>query len=110
MTVSISTLDDITADDCPHNEYCILKEMIHSSGLTNRTVEQYKCYVMLRYDFNVQNKTDISTEEAALKWVREGYAKEFAKIYQEGMDHNEIYFKIKQRIKEAKKTNGNGKE
>ena len=82
-------LEDI-CDDCK-GKYCILKEIILHSGMSDRSLEQLKCIERFKYEQDTNLEKDIGWSEAHLLWVNEGYAGKFSKIYKDGMRNGEIY-------------------
>ena len=91
-------LDDICQDEpCLANgEYCLLKEIILSTGLSKRTLLQLKCVEKFKYEQSERQGYDIGWEGAFSHWVDLKYADKFAKIYDEDEELSfiEIYKKI----------------
>lgn len=84
---------DVRAE-CPCADilYCPLEKLV--AGMSARLLEQHKCVERMKWLCSQIEGDDIGWECAYKKWVDEGYAALFARVYQEGMLHDEIFVKI----------------
>ena len=90
-------LDDVCSDICPKTKDCILKDFLVSAHASPRMLVQLKC--VDRYKRRIARNAgraveDIAWNEALDSWYEHGHAKEFAEIYEEGVQYRTIYNKI----------------
>ena len=90
-------VEDI-CESCPPGKYCILKEIVLHSGISDRLLIQLKCIEKFKYEKSASLGRDIGWEEAHRAWVGEGYSKKFGKFYADGMSFREIYTSIVEEI------------
>lgn len=89
-TAHRDVIEDI-AEGCPDGKYCILKEIVLNSGMSDRLLVQLKCIEKFKYERSAVLGRDIGWEEAHKEWIREGYSEKFRKIYSEGRSFRNIY-------------------
>ena len=84
-------LDDITCDSCG-NSYCILKELLlrvqHPSP---RTTIQIKCMDKFKFEQSVIDGKDIGWPEAIERWIKDGYATAYSKVWSDDKKFLTIY-------------------
>lgn len=83
-------VEDIS-ESCPPGKYCILKEIVLNSGMSDRLLVQLKCIEKFKFEKSEVCGKDIGWEEAHKEWIRGGYSEQFRKIYREGMSFRDIY-------------------
>ncbi len=94
-------LDNLCQENC-HDNDCILKSFLVRMQPDIRMLVQLKC---LQY-FAKEQRLTLSREDLMKKWIDEGLAEEFSKIYKkfieekkvEDIDANEIYRTIKKGV------------
>jgi len=95
-------LEDI-AKECPAKEkWCFLKEYIQTL-LDDRGVEQLRLISDYKWFASKEAGYDLGYVGAIKQFVERGYAEKFAGIYQEGMKHDELFYKLFTAEKEEKK-------
>lgn len=83
-------LKDLRSDcSCENFGYCPLEVLLETQS--DRTLEQHKCIEMFKFLESRKDEQDIGWHESYTRWCREGYAKAFAEVYNEGMKHKELY-------------------
>ena len=86
------TLNDVTCDNCDGGKYCILKEiLLHTSHPDTRIMVQIKCVDKFKYEQSEKEGKDIGWEDAFDRWVKDGYAKTFADVFDEELSFTKIY-------------------
>lgn len=85
-----SVVEDIS-EGCPPGKYCILKEIVLNSGMSDRLLVQLKCIEKFKFEKSSHCGRDIGWEEAHKEWIREGFSEKFRLSYSEGMSFREIY-------------------
>ena len=83
------TLEDIT--NC--KKKCILKSIV-VRAVTDRDLEQIKCIGTYRDEVGKKEDRRLTWTEITEKWIKEGYAKKFAEVYDPKLHFNEIYKEI----------------
>ena len=78
-------LEDIS-DGC--RKECLRKK-IAARTYTQRNIEQMRCIMDYRYILGVNERREVGTEEAIQRWVKEGFAKVFSKLYEQKIDYSE---------------------
>ena len=73
--------------ECERCSYCPLEALVKS--FDDRLLEQHKCVEKFKME-----KQLITWDEAYTIWSEMGFAKKFAKVYQEGISFRELYPKI----------------
>ncbi len=86
-TLNSKTIEDI----CECKSYCILKEIIMRVGLSEKVLKEFKCIEKLKYIKSEELGRDIGWKNTFYIWENEGYAEKFDKIYNNEMNHNEIW-------------------
>jgi hypothetical protein len=86
-------LEDISCEYC-NQEYCILKEFLVESHPSPRLLVQMKCVEKFKFERNKDSEEDMGWSEAMTLWAEEGYAKKFAKHYEEGVTFRKIYKQV----------------
>ncbi len=86
----IAVIEDIS-ESCPPGKYCILKEIVLNSGMSDRLLVQLKCIEKFKFERSSYCGRDIGWEEAHKEWVKEGYSEKFRRLYGEGVSFREIY-------------------
>lgn len=78
------------SDSCKDHNWCFLKELVLSSGFSDRQALQ----VRLVYDYKFMTSRakgyDIGREIAFKEFIAQ-YASRFAEVYQEGMKRKELF-------------------
>jgi hypothetical protein len=59
--------------------------------MSARTLCQFKCIEILKWNLSYQLKKDVGREQAEHKWYELGYAKAFSQIYDHELTIEEIY-------------------
>lgn len=77
---------------CENVEYCPLEVLLESQS--ERTLEQHKLIEKFKYEKSREKGNDIGWAESYMRWCKEGYAKAFAEVYQDGMKYKELYNKV----------------
>lgn len=75
-------------------EWCLLKEMLACSHTDPRLFIQLKCVEHFKYEESERKGKDIGWDVAHMEWVVQGYAKLFAKHYDEELTAEQVYEKI----------------
>lgn len=83
-------LDELCTEYC-NRDYCILKEFLIESHPQPRTLLQMKCLEKFKYLINKDKVEEIGWGEAVMKWVADGYAEGFAKVYDDDKTFTEIW-------------------
>jgi flagellar biosynthesis/type III secretory pathway protein FliH len=76
---------------CENLDYCPLEAIVETTQGNDRFLEQHKCIEIFKFLESRKDGKDIGWNESYARWCREGYAKAFAEVYQEGMKHKELY-------------------
>ena len=63
--------------------YCTLKEILMSSGLSDRQALQIKMIEKFKYVWSEHRDQPYDFNEAGLRFVQDGYATEFARLYED---------------------------
>jgi hypothetical protein len=100
--ISKEILEDLLQDspcyrmglcDDKEGHWCIIREMIKSTGLNNRMAEQTK----LMYDYKLMTSKkeghDIGKERAFKEFISL-YGEKFSEVYHEGMTNGELFEKV----------------
>ncbi len=87
-------LEDLTKDcPCRDAQWCFLKELVLSSGFSDRQAEQ----IRLVYDYkdmtSKAREYDIGRETAFEEFIFK-YGKRFAEVYRDGMTHEELFKQV----------------
>ena len=87
-------LEDL-AKDCPCGDanWCFLKELVLSSGFSDRQAEQVRLIYDYKYMQSEEEGKDIGRERALKEFIAQ-YSKKFAEVYQDGMKHDELFSKV----------------
>jgi hypothetical protein len=89
------TLEDLMRDcPCDSQKWCFLREVVKHSGISDRTAEQIRLVYTHKFLLSLQSGQDVGEKVAWGSWVEKGYAARFAEIYQEGMKHEELKYKM----------------
>jgi hypothetical protein len=83
-------IEDIS-ENCPAGKYCILKEIVLNSGMSDRLLVQLKCIEKFKFERSSLRGKDIGWEEAHKEWIKEGYSEKFRELYREGISFRELY-------------------
>jgi hypothetical protein len=83
-------VEDIS-EGCRNGKYCILKEIVLNSGMSDRLLVQLKCIEKFKFERSSWYGKDIGWEEAHKEWIKEGYSEKFRKLYHEGASFRDIY-------------------
>ena len=83
-------VEDIS-ESCPPGKYCILKEIVLNSGMSDRLLVQLKCIEKFKFEKSSYFGRDIGWEEAHKEWIKEGCSEKFRQLYSEGVSFREIY-------------------
>jgi len=87
-------LEDLIGDcPCEDANLCFLKELVLSSGFSDRQAEQVRLIHDYRCMQSKEEGKDIGRERALKEFI-EKYAKKFADVYQDGMKHKELSRKV----------------
>jgi hypothetical protein len=87
-------LEDLVRDcPCEDADLCFLKELVLSSGFSDRQAEQIRLVYDYKYMKSKEEGRDIGRERALKEFI-EKYAKKFADVYQDGMKHKELFKKV----------------
>jgi hypothetical protein len=78
---------------CP-NKWCLLKEILISKHTDPRFLMQFKCIEHLKFEESQSQGHDIGWNGAIGKWIDDGYAKSYDKLYDENLTAEQIYNKI----------------
>ena len=73
--------------------YCFLKMFFLKQHPSERMIVQLKCIEIAKWTWSAEAGTDIGWEATGLRWVTDGYAKAFAKAYNE-IDEVLCIFKV----------------
>lgn len=84
-------LEDL-AKDCPcgTSNWCFLKELVLSSGFSDRQAEQVRLIYDYKFMTSKKRGYDIG-REAAFKEFIANYAEKFSEVYKDGMKHDELF-------------------
>ena len=85
-TIGDGALDDIS-DGCENN--CIRKQ-IAAKIYWRRDIEQLRSMEDFKYVLGQIENREINSAEAAIRWVADGFAEAFAKVYSGKKSRNEI--------------------
>ncbi len=85
-----SVIEDIS-EGCPPGKYCILKEIVVNSGMSDRLLVQLKCIEKFKFERSADCGMDIGWETAHKEWIREGFSEKFERLYREGAGFRELY-------------------
>jgi len=87
-------LEDLTKD-CPCNkeEWCPLKELLLSSGFSDRQGEQARLMYDYKYMQSRKEGQDMGRERAIKEFITK-YGARFAEVYQDGMKHDELFYSV----------------
>lgn len=90
---------DICQDcDChAAKPYCTLVEfflhLLSQEGDRERTMVQIKCVEKYKYELGVNNNKEYVWNDAFMEWVKNGFSKRFAEVYDPKLKLAEIYRK-----------------
>ena len=84
-------LDDICADYCSPDHYCILKEFLVHSAPASRLLMQMKCVEKFKYERSQRAGREVAWAEAMQQWVDEGLANKFSQVYKEELKFRDLY-------------------
>ena len=87
-------LNDICSDNCSESNDCVLKEFLVSAHNDPRLLMQMKCVEKFKEIIaqeKEEKKKDIEWSDAMGEWIKRGYAKKFAEVYEEGGKYISIY-------------------
>jgi len=100
--ISKEILEDLLQDspcfkmgvcDDKEGHWCILREVIKSSGLSDRMIEQTKLIYDYKFMTSKREGYDIGKERAFKEFINL-YGKKFAEVYQEGMTNGDLFEKV----------------
>lgn len=100
-------LEDLCCEYCEPKRYCILKEFLVSLHPSPRVLLQLKCIDKFKFEESKNEEKDIGWTEAFKRWIDKGHAKNFAELYDNCDESEDI--KISSFYKKLMKANGNGK-
>ncbi len=89
-------LEDLTKDcpcnklDCEKNNWCFFRDLVESTGLSNRQIEQTRLIYDYKYMHSEKEGQDIGKQRATKEFI-DLYGKKFAEIYKEGMKNGELF-------------------
>jgi len=92
-------LREMVEDNCPKKPgaYCFLEELVlHSPGMVEYIVLQVKMMEKLKYVWNRPYTTEMSWDDAMMRYVDEGYAAKYCDLYKDPtLRHvNEMYTEL----------------
>ena len=82
------------ADNCK-SDYCFFRIFLEHQHPDSRTLCQFKCIEIYKWEESEKVNHDIGLHAAGLRWCNEGWAKAFAQVYEEGASIREIYRRTK---------------
>lgn len=82
------------ADNCS-SPYCFFKTFLEHQHTDPRTLCQFKCVEIFKWEIGEKENRDIGYQEAGMRWCGEGWAKAFAQVYEEVENAKEIYRRTK---------------
>lgn len=78
------TLEDVC--ECAEED-CLLR-VIASNKFTRRQLEQIRCIADYKYIVCQNENISMNMDDAAMRWVKNGYAKAFSDVYNDKRDSN----------------------
>ncbi len=79
---------------CTPGHYCTLKEILLRSHRDTRTLVQIRCIEKFKYERSEQAKRDIGWTEAFERWIDEGRAAAFSRLFRDDVRIGELYQQI----------------
>ena len=77
-----SLLDACLEEECDCKHWCLLKEMtLASFKYDPRTLIQFKCVEIYKYEESKKHDKELSWEDAWNKWTNTKLAEKFAEVY-----------------------------
>lgn len=77
---------------CPRGYYCTFKEiLVRFAPRDSRTLMQLKCLELFKYQRSEQDRRPWDWNEALDRWVQEGYAATFARLFRDGCKFADLY-------------------
>lgn len=99
--VSKKVLDNL-CEGCHSTPYCTLREiLLITQRFDDRLLIQVKCIEIYKYEESQKEGKDIGWDEASIRWAKNGYAEEFAKVYDNIITPTDLYKIIKNNINSA---------
>jgi hypothetical protein len=76
---------------CPKGHYCTLKEILIRSPRDTRMLMLIKCLEKFKYERSEREQREIGWDEALDRWIAEGRADTFARLFRDGVSVGELY-------------------
>ena len=92
---------EMCVDGCK-KDYCFLKWVIGEMRSSPRLLLQLKLIEIMKWELSEAADHDIGGNEAAEKWVTEGYAEVFADLFDEEATPRKLYKEVVDKVKSRK--------
>jgi hypothetical protein len=89
-------LDDLLKDcpcgslDCSDNNWCFFRELVESTGLSDRQLEQTRLMYDYKYLQSREEGKDIGKQRAVQEFINK-YGKKFDEVYQPDMKNGDLF-------------------
>lgn len=89
-------LEDISRDcpcsklNCNENKWCFFRELVESTGLSDRQIEQARLIYDYKYMQSEKEGRDIGKQRAIQEFI-DLYGKKFAEVYKENMKNGDLF-------------------
>jgi len=95
VTINMDSEDifDELDGGCCKNGYCFYKTIFRHVKFDKRTLVQIKCLEKFKYEQSERARVDIGEHNTVMKWVNDGYAEAFDKVFSTELKFLEIYSK-----------------
>ncbi|VVB82582.1 Uncharacterised protein [uncultured archaeon] len=89
-------LEDLLKDcpcgqlSCDENNWCFFRELVESTGLSERQIEQARLIYDYKYLQSQREGNDIGKQRATQEFIAQ-YGKKFAEVYKDGMRNGDLF-------------------
>lgn len=89
------TIEDLVKESpCKGNGWCFFRELVSSFGMDDRMAEQSRLIYDYKFLESQRVGYDIGIKRAAMEFIERGYAEKYAKVWHDGMTHDELKYAV----------------
>lgn len=96
----LAILTEIGEECACRKGYCFFRKLVETMHPDIRMLVQMKCIEKFKYEESERQGDDIGWHDAGMRWVDDGFAENFADVYDEELAVREVY-----KLTISKKTN-----